>query len=437
MRMARSASRRRLSAGIAVAALGAGTTLAFAGAAQADPQPVTFQLKDLVLQPGEYSRPLAPGSVYGIADGTWVYAVSAKPLTDAAAPLQLPAGISVDLSTRFENSTCATVTGTAGVYTCDSAPPNIFASPLIAVGDSVPDGTVAYYGAVFVPRGGNVADAVAEVKTAGSSPAGGPASKAAAKVTVETPGHVARNTVKLTAPDLPAGTSVTQQVTVHAVDPGKLQLHFNSAAGQPTWPYFPTPIGVKVTDATASPAGSCNHVTSELNSPTTIIWCDLPAGDTTVSYTLAAQPELVSWKVDVRAEYQILTWGAGNPEAHRTFAFLGTTPAPTLPPAPTPTPTPEPTDPATSPAPTSPAPSSPAPSATEAPAPSPTPTGSPAATTSAPVVTGPTTPGTTTSGTLASTGADGLVPAVGGGLALVAGGAATLVALRRRRGAHS
>ncbi|MFD8599024.1 hypothetical protein ACFV1L_28880 [Kitasatospora sp. NPDC059646] len=420
-----------LSAGIAVAALGTGC-LAFAGAAQADPQPVTFQLKDLVLQPGESDRPLSPGSVFGIADGTWVFAVSAKPLTDAGASLQLPAGVSVHVNTRYESSPCAPVAGTAGVYTCDATPPNIFSSPLIDVADTVPDGTVAYYGVAFVPKGGSVTDAVAKVKTAGSGPAGGPASEGAAKVTVETREHVARNTVKVTAPDLPAGKSVTQQVTVHAVDPGKLQLHFNSAEGQPTWPYFPTPIGVKVTEATASPAGSCNHVTSELNSPTTIIWCDLPAGDTTVSYTLAAQPELVSWKVDVRAEYQILTWGAGNPEAHGAFAFLGTTPAPTI----TPTPTPTPTDPATSPAPTSPAPSA---TGTPTSTPTPTPTGSPAATTSAPVVTGTTgnTTGTTTSGTLASTGVDGLAPVVGGGLALVAGGAATLAALRRRRGSHS
>ncbi|MFI1519134.1 hypothetical protein [Kitasatospora cineracea] len=434
MRTATGAPRRVLSAGVAVAAVGAGA-FAFAAGARAEVQPVTFQLRDLVIQPGESERPLAPGGgVYGIADGTWVFAVSAKPLTDAGAVLELPAGLSVKVGAGSGSSACAAVAGAAGVYSCDSTPPNVYSSPLIGASDAAKDGTVAYYGAVFVPRGGSVADAVAGVKTSGSRPADGPASVQAARITVETPDHVARNTLRLTTPDLPAGGTVTQQVQVHAVDPGKLQLFFESAAGQPSWPSFPTSVGVKVADATAAPAGSCRHVTSELNSPTTIIWCDLPAGDSTVSYTLAAQPELVSWKVDVRAEYQVLTWGAGNPEAHGTFAFLGTTPAPTA------SPTATPTDPGTTPDPTA----TPTPTVPEPPDPTtaaatvtvtatPAPAGSPSATTAAPAALRP---GGGDDGTLASTGADDLTPTLGGGLALVSGGLLTLVALHRRRGTH-
>ncbi|MFJ1795704.1 RodZ family helix-turn-helix domain-containing protein [Kitasatospora griseola] len=423
MRISRSAPRRILSAGIAVAALGTGT-LVLAGAAHADSQPVTFRLKDIVILPGESDRALSPDGIYGRADGTWVFAVSSKPLTDAGASLQLPDGVSVKVGVPGPSSSCAATTGTVGVYTCDVVPEfSPFSSPVIGASDAAHDGTVAYYGAVFVPRGGNVADAVTKVKTVGSSPVNGPTSEQAAKVTVETSDHVARNTVRLTTPDLPAGKSVTQQVTVHAVDPGKLQLHFNSAVGQPGWPTFPTPVGVKVTDSTAAPAGSCHHVTSDLNSPTTIVWCDLPAGDSTISYTLAAQPEMASWKVDVRAEYQVLTWGAGNPVANSTFALRGTAPEPSASPTPSPTasPTQTPTGSATT----------PAPDATTPQPPTPTPTGS-RATTAAPVVPHP----SNTGDTLASTGTDDLAPAVGGGLALIAGGALALVALHRRRASH-
>ncbi|WP_152645249.1 hypothetical protein [Kitasatospora griseola] len=425
MRISRTAPRRILSAGIAVAALGAGT-LVLGGAARANSQPVTFQLKDIVILPGESDRALSPGGIYGRADGTWVYAVSSKPLTDAGASLGLPDGVSVKVGVPGPSSSCAAATGTAGVYTCDvvstSSP---FASPVIGASEAAHDGTVAYYGAVFVPRGGDVAAAVTRVKTVGSSPANGPTSEQAAKVTVETSDHVARNTVRLTTPDLAAGKSVTQQVAVHAVDPGKLQLLFNSAAGQPSWPTFPTPVGVKVTDSTATPAGTCNHVTSDLNSPTTIVWCDLPAGDSTISYTLAAQPEMASWKVDVRAEYQVLTWGAGNPVANSTFALQGTAPEPSGSPtaSPTASPTQTPTDPATTPAPVV--------TTSQPSTPTPTPTGSPAGT-AAPVVPHP----GNTGGTLASTGTDNLAPAVGGGLALIAGGALALVALHRRRASH-
>ncbi|MFJ5922828.1 hypothetical protein ACIQF6_09495 [Kitasatospora sp. NPDC092948] len=429
-----SALRRALGAGLAVAAVGA-ATIGLTGAAHADSEPVLFQLKDAVIQPGESDRPLGPTGIYGRGDGTWVYAVSSKPLTDAGASLHLPDGMTVAAGTtgsnspNGQNSTCTAVVGTTGVYTCAYPLNASLSSPLISASAAVPDGTAVYYGTIFVPGGQSVDDAVARVKTVGSSPADGLGSEGAAKVTVLTRDHVAGNTLRPTAPDLPAGQSVTQQVKVHAVDAGTLRLFFNSADGQPSWPFFPTPIGVRVTGTTATPAGSCGNVSSDLNSPTVIAWCDLPAGDSTVSYTLAAQPDLVSWKVDVRAEYHVYTWANGNPTAHATFAFLGTTPAPSASPTASPTgsPTPTPTGSTTTPAPTT--SDSPTPTATE------TPTDSPTATTTTAAVGSPSVP---TGGALASTGADALVPTLAGGLSLLAGGGATLLALhRRRRGSHS
>ncbi|MGF1427506.1 hypothetical protein [Kitasatospora sp. LaBMicrA B282] len=333
MRIRLTAVARHLAVVAAITALAAGGIVT-TGAAWAGGQPVTLRLDDVVLKPGEGQGSLGPMATQGDFDGTMVYAVSTRPLTDpAGAGLGLPAGMKVTVGADvFGTAGCSVAPGTTAIYLCTVSPNAVPGSPQISAAADVPDGTTAYYGAVFVPKGGSIDEALTEVRTIGTAPVSAPRAypsyRNAARVVVESPEHVARNTVRLSIADLSASNAVTQQVRVHAVDPGQVELLFKSSAGQPAWSPDQQ-IGVRVTNATTTtPGATCDDEPADLTSPTPLVWCDLPAGDSTISYTLVAQPQVVSWKVDVNAQYRVYTSGQGNPGATATFSINGTGPAP-------------------------------------------------------------------------------------------------------------
>ncbi len=130
--------------------MGAGTAVA-AG----DPTFSFDPVENKVLMPGEgWTWPAPPstgGQNTGESDGTYVYALSKKPLTDATwSGGGLPAGLKPEGADG-----CTPKAGIAGVYLCDlkgwgNPAPGISASSTAA------DGTTAYYGLVYVPRGASV-----------------------------------------------------------------------------------------------------------------------------------------------------------------------------------------------------------------------------------------------------------------------------------------
>ncbi|MFJ2739329.1 FG-GAP-like repeat-containing protein [Streptomyces sp. NPDC087440] len=306
--------RRLIAVGGAVALLAtAGITLA--GPATADDAfAFSFHRPEINLQPGEGVVEIGIGGFSGTApDGTYAFALSSKPLDDPTwAGGGLPAGLTVDL----DDQECKASATVKGVYLCDITDAHPYATPRVRADASAAHDTKLYYGLVYVPRGKSVADGVKEAQVAATAPASG--THAARTVTVKSAAHVAQNTLKFTAPDVPAGGTVTHTLAVHAVDKGPLTVQFDDAGEQrpPEWDE-PMP---EITSVSVGEGATCDHslspivfgggVTCEIEKP----------GDYTVTYALKAPKGLAAWKLEARASYDIYNWGTGNPEATGRFA---------------------------------------------------------------------------------------------------------------------
>ncbi|WP_327252872.1 FG-GAP repeat domain-containing protein [Streptomyces sp. NBC_01244] len=313
--------RRLLGAGVAVATLVAGG-VASAGTAVAAGDPTFYfdGLSHKVLMPGEGRVRLSPeasgGQNDGQPDGTYVYVVSKKPLTDAGwSGGGVPTGLKVD-----PTSECAPKAGIAGVYLCDLKYTS-FPSPEISAASSTADDATVYYGLVYVPRGASIAAGIKEAQTAGSQPIG--SRRAHATVTVKTKAHVAQNTVVLSTPTLPAGGSVKHTVKLHAVDKGLLRLGVAPAPGFRWWDDGELKVTADGIDAGAAVGADCSHGLGQFDG----IRCDVEKpGDYTITYTLKAQATAPAWKLRNTAVYEVYEWGTGNPEKSSDFAVASSIP---------------------------------------------------------------------------------------------------------------
>lgn len=316
--------RKLLSIGSAVALLAtAGVVGAGAAVAAGDPTFEFDAVADKVLMPGEGWVWLSPqgtgGQNGGQPDGTYVYVVSKKPLTDAGwSGGGVPAGLIVD-----PTDSCASKAGMAGVYLCDlkewGNP-----GPEISAASTAADGSTLYYGLVYVPRGASIDAGIKEAKTAGSQPVG--PRRAHATVTVKTKAHVAQNTIALSTPTLPAGGSVQQTVKLHAVDKGRLALSLSEAAGFRRWDEGELKVTVDGVDAAGATGAECSHSLGEVGHGQEIR-CDINTpGDYTVTYTLKAEATAPAWKLNNSAVYEVYTFGTGNPEKAADFAVTSSIP---------------------------------------------------------------------------------------------------------------
>jgi hypothetical protein len=279
-----------------------------------------FHRPRIVLQPGEGWAELGPGSVTGSPDGTLVYAVSKKPLTDPAwTGGGAPAGLTVS---TYDD--CDKAAGVAGVYLCPTSDDSMFPTPTVEASQSAAADTTMHYGVVYAPRGADIGEAIEAAQTAGSRPADG--THAARTATVRTAAQVARNTMKLTTPDLPAGGTATHTVNVHAVDAARLALSVESPEGQRQWDEDELEVDV----VSVNGAGArCDHVTGTLSeSGGEYLWCEVAPGDTTVTYTLKAAADVAAWRVRTNAVYEVYDFGTGNPETSSTFAVQSSRPVP-------------------------------------------------------------------------------------------------------------
>ncbi|HET6857881.1 MAG TPA: hypothetical protein VFH94_12425, partial [Streptomyces sp.] len=141
---------RRLGALGGTAALLVAGGLGAAGPAFAD-DPYGFDdVRNFVLEPGEGASELNPSVWYGTPDGTLVYALSKKPLTDPTwAGAGLPAGMKVQI-----DDGCRAATGSTAryVYLCpvnqDSGSPG----PRVSAAASAASGSTLHYGLTYAPR---------------------------------------------------------------------------------------------------------------------------------------------------------------------------------------------------------------------------------------------------------------------------------------------
>ncbi|WP_137994293.1 FG-GAP repeat domain-containing protein [Streptomyces vilmorinianum] len=316
--------RRIVALGGTAALLVAGIVTGAAGPAVAADEFYGFTIEDQVLQPGEGWAELSPTSIDGTADGTLVYALSKAPLTDPAwTQAGLPGGMTLDVY-----DSCAPRAGVVGVYTCPVNENNPFPGINVEAAASAAHGTTLHYGVVYAPRGADLAQAVKQAQTVANVAEDG--RHAARTVTVKSLEHVAQNTLALNTPALPAGGQVTQSVTVHAVDKGRLDVFFAPSEGQRYWEEGE--LQVDITGVTTdSGIATCDH---SLDIEYGGVYCDVDPGeggpaDVTVSYTLKAGASAAAWKIDAQAVYEVYSFGTGNPEKSSTFSIQSSRPVPT------------------------------------------------------------------------------------------------------------
>ncbi|MEU5397753.1 VCBS repeat-containing protein [Streptomyces sp. NPDC005963] len=298
--------------------VGAGTAVA-AG----DPTFYFDPVRDMALEPGvgweELSPPATGGQHSGEGDGTYVYALSKKPLTDARwSSGGAPSGLKVD-----PTGGCKAKAGIAGVYLCDVKGWNS-PGPEVSATRTAANGTTLYYGLVYVPRGKSVDAGIKEAQTAGSKAIG--PRRAHATVTAKTRAHVARNTMTLSTPTLPAGGSVQHTVKLHAVDKGELQLSLSQAPGFRSWDEGELKVSVDGVAAGGATGAECDHSLGELGWGNDIRCTVKKSGDYTITYRLKAAATAPAWRLRNTAVYEVYTFGTGNPQKTSDFAVSSSIP---------------------------------------------------------------------------------------------------------------
>ncbi|MFB7518109.1 FG-GAP repeat domain-containing protein [Streptomyces sp. NPDC056144] len=315
--------RRFMGAGVAAAMLVTGGVVGAGSAfAAGDPTFGFDELDDQIIMPGTGYAELWPngtfGSTTGRPDGTYVYAISKKPLTNAAWTTGgLPSGLKI-----VRNDGCAPKAGKAGVYTCDVRSSG-FLGPEVEATSTAADGTTAYYGLVYVPRGSSVDAGIKEAQIAATKTE--TSRRAHATVTVRSKAHVAQNKMTLTTPTLPAGGTVKHTLKLHAVDKGKLWLDLNAAPGYRRWDEGELKVTVTGVSRGTATGISCDHSTGYI--PDGGVYCTVTKpGDYTVTYGLKAAAGAPAWRVRAFAAYEVYNFGIGNPEKSSDFSIGSTKP---------------------------------------------------------------------------------------------------------------
>ncbi|MFJ6697097.1 FG-GAP repeat domain-containing protein [Streptomyces sp. NPDC091272] len=304
---------RRLVAVGGTVALLATAGMSLAGpAAAAEEYSFDFFRPEINVQPGDGWAELGIGSSQGIPDGTFVYALSSKPLDDPAwAGGGLPAGLTAEVDEECDAS------GTLkGVYLCPVDGDHGNPYPRVHAAQNAAHDTKLHYSLVYVPRGASVEAGIKDAQVAATKPVDG--THAVRTVTVKSAEHVGQNTMRFTAPDLPSGGTVTQTLALHAVDRAPLSIQFQAAGGQRPWDWEePAP---EITSTAVTAGATCDHSTGSLADGGGIT-CEVDKpGDYTLTYTLKAPAGLAAWKIEALATYEVYNFGRGNPETIGQFA---------------------------------------------------------------------------------------------------------------------
>ncbi|MBY8880211.1 FG-GAP repeat domain-containing protein [Actinacidiphila acidipaludis] len=129
-----------------------------------------------------------------------------------------------------------------------------------------------------------------------------------------------QSALDLTTADVSASSTATHTVRVHAESAGRLTVAFRPADGQPDW--SDSTVDLKVTSVSGGSQGACDHVMGAVNGAAEAVSCDLPAGDHTIGYTVAAGANVDAWQLTADVRFQASDAGAANPEATAGFAVV-------------------------------------------------------------------------------------------------------------------
>ncbi|MCB5166161.1 hypothetical protein LG634_15130 [Streptomyces bambusae] len=314
--------RRTVAFGGSVALLAAGVLTGQAAAAGPAAAEMGFdRLENWTVRPGGKAADLKPLGLTGdgpdTPKGTFVYALSAKPLTGGAWSGGLPAGMTAEAVRG-----CSPKAGVPGVFLCDYRGWEARA-PRVRTAAGAADGATVHFGVVLVPEGGNLERAVRQAQTAAARPED--ARHAARTVTVKTAEHVARNVVDLNAPVLKAGGSVRHTVKMNVVDPAELEISFAPAKGQRPWDGREPGIGIGALDVTGPAKCVTYHGGVTAYGPSIVCKVNQP-DKVTVSYRLTAPKDAAAWKIRETATLRVWNAEPGNPSAAATFAVDSTRP---------------------------------------------------------------------------------------------------------------
>jgi hypothetical protein len=129
-----------------------------------------------------------------------------------------------------------------------------------------------------------------------------------------------QSSLDLATADLHGSSTAPHTVRVHAETPGRLTVAFRPADGQPDW--STSTVDVTVASVSGGPQGACDHATGPVNGAAAAVTCDLPAGDHTIGYTLAAGASVAAWQVVADAHFQASDAGEASPEVTAGFAVV-------------------------------------------------------------------------------------------------------------------
>ncbi|MEU2952490.1 VCBS repeat-containing protein [Streptomyces xanthochromogenes] len=136
-----------------------------------------------------------------------------------------------------------------------------------------------------------------------------------------------QTSLDLTTADLAVSSTATHTVRVHAESTGRLTVVFRPEYGQPDW--NASAVDLKVASVSGGPAGACGRTAGPVNTASPAVSCTLPAGDHTITYTLAAGAYVDAWQVETDLRFEASDEGAFSPKATGGFVVNSPYPVPT------------------------------------------------------------------------------------------------------------
>ncbi|MCX5382004.1 FG-GAP-like repeat-containing protein [Streptomyces sp. NBC_00083] len=136
-----------------------------------------------------------------------------------------------------------------------------------------------------------------------------------------------RTSLDVTTTDLTVSSTATHTVRVHAEGAGRLTVGFRPEEGQPAWDR--SAVDLKVTAVDGGPQTVCDHAAGPVNAAAEAVSCTLPAGDHTLTYTLASGAYTDAWQVETDVRFTAADENAASPKATAGFVVNSLYPVPT------------------------------------------------------------------------------------------------------------
>ncbi|MFJ8695611.1 FG-GAP repeat domain-containing protein [Streptomyces roseolilacinus] len=116
------------------------------------------------------------------------------------------------------------------------------------------------------------------------------------------PADAAATTPVLSTPDVPAGGTVTHTVKVNASTKGRFELHMEPAEGFRWWDPATEAPGLRRSTPTGGAGVTCREEPYENGEDLAV--CDVPAGESTLTYSVSPVAGMEAWGVEVNAGFR-------------------------------------------------------------------------------------------------------------------------------------